>query len=373
MTGAPRLPRVLSVPPGVPFLPELADALLSDRLGVGFSPAAEPMALAGVTIYVPTRRAARRLRSIFVERSSVRSAILPVIRPLGEFDEDDAAFDASGAGAIELPPPIPALDRLLHLAELARAWKRRLPGHVAALFDERLDVPVSAADAVWLARDLAALMDEVETEGTDWARLAGLAPGNLAGWWQVTLEFLSILTEHWPRILEERGQSNPAAHRDALIRLEAERLRRSPDQGPVIAAGSTGSVPATAELLAAIARLPQGAVVLPGLDRHLDEDTWSLLLQPSPRPAILGHPQYGLARLLRRIGILRRDVAELGSAEPALARRAALVSEALRPAETTDRWSARPDAGRDFAPALSGVTLVERPASATRPPQLRWR
>jgi ATP-dependent helicase/nuclease subunit B len=358
-----RLPRILSIPPGVPFLPELADALLSDRLGVAFEAEAGPMALADVTIYVPTRRAARRLRAIFMERSKVRSAILPVIRPLGEFDEDETAFDPQGAGAIELAPPISGLDRLLHLADLARAWKRRLPDHVAARFDERVEVPVSAADAVWLARDLAALMDEIETEGADWTRLRELAPASLAGWWQVTLEFLSILTEHWPRILDERGQSNPAWHRNALIRLESERLRQSPPPGPVIAAGSTGSIPATAELLSSIARLPRGAVVLPGLDKTIDDDSWNMLSDAFPPAAMLGHPQFGLARLLRRIGILRQDIAEVGAPEPSLATRAVLVSEALRPAATTDRWSARRAAASasDIAAALSGVSLVEAP------------
>ena len=39
----------------------------------------------------------------------------------------------------------------------------------------------------------------------------------------------------------------------------------------MIAAGSTGSMPATAKLLATIARLPHGAVVLPGLDSDLDD------------------------------------------------------------------------------------------------------
>ncbi|WP_287201719.1 hypothetical protein, partial [Mesorhizobium sp.] len=77
-------------------------------------------------------------------------------------------------------------------------------------------VPASAADAIWLARDLARLMDEIETEGTDWTRLADLVTGNLAGWWQVTLDFLRIVTENWPNLLEERDRSNPAAHRNAL-------------------------------------------------------------------------------------------------------------------------------------------------------------
>ncbi|MER9230733.1 double-strand break repair protein AddB [Mesorhizobium sp. M0622] len=356
--------RVFSIPPGAPFLPTLAEALLAGRLVPGFAYDGDPLVLADLTIYVPTRRAARALRGVFVDalsRSGSRSAILPVIRPLGEFDEDEAAFEAGASAAIDLAPPIAAVERLLLLAPLVRAWKRRLPAHVAALFDEEIVIPASAADAIWLARDLARLMDEIETEGTDWARLADLVTGNLAGWWQVTLDFLTIVTENWPKLLEERHRSNPAAHRNALIRLEAARLKRNPPAGPVIAAGSTGSIPATAELLAAIAGLPNGAVVLPGLDRTLDEPSFAAITAPGVRPALLGHPQYGLAKLIGKIGVLRADVDEIAVAPRPLTLRAALVGEALRPAETTELWAetrARFTAG-DIAEAFAGVTLLE--------------
>lgn len=353
--------RVFSIPPGAPFLPTLAEALLSGRLVPGFRFDGDPLALADATIYVPTRRAARALRGVFVDRLGGRSAILPVIRPLGEFDEDEAAFEADASAAIDLAPPIAAIERLLLLAPLVRAWKRRLPAHVAALFDDEIVVPASAADAIWLARDLARLMDEIETEGTDWTRLADLVTGNLAGWWQVTLDFLSIVTENWPNLLEEHNRSNPAAHRNALIRLEAARLKRNPPTGPVIAAGSTGSIPATAELLAVIAGLPSGAVVLPGLDLMLDEPSFQAIAVPGARPALLGHPQYGLAKLIGKIGVLRGGVEEIAVAERPLALRAALVGEALRPAETTELWvetRARFTAG-DITDAFADVTLLE--------------
>ncbi|MER9964529.1 double-strand break repair protein AddB [Mesorhizobium sp. M0045] len=356
--------RVFSIPPGAPFLPTLAEALLAGRLVPGFAYDGDPLMLADLTIYVPTRRAARALRGEFVDalsRSGSRSAILPVIRPLGEFDEDEAAFEAGASAAIDLAPPIAAVERLLLLAPLVRAWKRRLPAHVAALFDEEIVIPASAADALWLARDLARLMDGIETEGTDWARLADLVTGNLAGWWQVTLDFLSIVTENWPKLLEERHRSNPAAHRNALIRLEAARLRRNPPAGPVIAAGSTGSIPATAELLAVIAGLPNGAVVLPGLDRTLDEPSFAAISALGARPALLGHPQYGLAKLIGKIGVPHADVEDLAVAPRPLALRAALVGEALRPAETTELWAetrARFTAG-DIAEAFADVTLLE--------------
>ncbi len=356
--------RVLSIPPGAPFLPTLAQALLAGRLVPGFRFDGDPLALADVTIYVPTRRAARALRGAFVDAlsgSGGRSAILPVIRPLGEFDEDEAAFDAGAPTELEMAPPIAATERLLLLAPLVRAWKRNLPAHVAAMFDEEVVVPASAADAIWLARDLARLMDEIETEGTDWSRLTDLVTGNLAHWWLVTLDFLNIVTKAWPDFLEERDRSNPAAHRNALIRREAERLERNPPKGPVIAAGSTGSIPATAELLAAVAGLANGAVVLPGLDRMLDEPSFAAIAAPGARPALLGHPQYGMARLIGKIGVLRGDVEEVVSAEPALALRAALVGEALRPAETTELWAETRvtfKAG-DITEAFADVTLVE--------------
>ncbi|MEO5755354.1 MAG: double-strand break repair protein AddB [Mesorhizobium sp.] len=357
--------RVFSIPPGAPFLPTLAEALLAGHLVPGFRFDGDPLALADVTIYVPTRRAARALRGVFVDSLAARggggSAILPVIRPLGEFDEDEAAFEAEASAAIDLAPPISATERLLLLAPLVRAWKRRLPAHVAALFDEEIVIPASSADAIWLARDLTRLMDEIETEGSDWSKFEDLVKGSLAGWWQVTLDFLGIVIDAWPKFLEERDRSNPAAHRSALIRHEAARLQRNPPPGPVIAAGSTGSIPATAELLAAIARLPNGAIVLPGLDQTLDEPSFQAIAAPGARPALLGHPQYGLAKLIGKIGVLRGDVEEIGVAGRPQALRAALIGEALRPAETTELWAETRAgfAAQDIVEAFAGVTLLE--------------
>ncbi|MCO5155411.1 MAG: double-strand break repair protein AddB [Aquamicrobium sp.] len=350
-------PRVLSIPAGTAFLPTLADALLSGRLVPGFSHDGDPLKLAAATIYVPTRRAARALRGVFVERLGGVSAILPAIHPLGEFDEDAVLFDGSGADALALSPPIGQLDRLLLLAPLVQAWKKRLPAHVAALFGEEVVVPASLADAVWLSRDLAALMDEIETGGADWARLASLVPDDLANWWQVTLEFLDIVTSAWPALLAERDRSNPAAHRNAGILAEAERLARTPLSGPVIAAGSTGSIPATARLLAAISRLPAGAVVLPGLDSAMDTASWNAIADPDSAASGFGHPQAGLKKLLAILGVARADVEALSAPSPAIAARMAFVAEALRPAETTDAWAGKGAAATPHA--LDGVTLVE--------------
>ncbi|WP_309086144.1 double-strand break repair protein AddB [Chelativorans sp.] len=354
-------PRVFSIPPGVPFLPAVADALLAGRLVPGFRYDGDPLALADATIYLPTRRAARELRSVFVERLGGVSAILPVIRPLGEFEAELADLDAeAGVAALNHAPPIPKLDRILLLGRLAQAWKARVPAHVAALFEEGVVVPASVSDGLWLARDLAGLMDDVETEEADWSRLADLVPQELAGWWQVTLEFLEIVTRLWPDLLAERGRSNPAAYRNAMLAAEASRLVRNPPRGPVIAAGSTGSIPATARLLGTISRLASGAVVLPGLDLELDDASWQAV-GASEEPSSCGHPQFGLKKLIATIGVTRMAVEELARPEAALAARRRILSEALRPAETTELWAANRqavDRALDDG-ALAGVSLIE--------------
>lgn len=357
--SARQQPRVHTIHPGAPFLPTLVDALRDGALVPGFD-LSDPLAMASATIYLPTRRAARTLRALLAEAGNGASAILPRIKALGEFDEEEAAFDVA-ALEDDLLPPVSAIDRLLLLAPMVEQWKRQLPEAITQLYDEEVVVPVSAGDTIWLARDLARLMDDVETEGSDWNRLANLAPEDFANWWQVTLDFLTIAAERWPAELATRGLSSPSAHRNALIRAEAARLTRIGSDGPVIAAGSTGSIPATAELLSTIARLPNGAVVLPGLDQAMAERSWAALGKGGEEPAVVGHPQFGLRRLIGRLGVARADVTEIGKPEPALAARTRIVSEAMRPAETTDEWAKLRAAipKSDVTSALAGVTLID--------------
>src|SRR5262249_28508383 len=195
------------------------------------------------------------------------------------------------------------------------------------------------AAALALADDLAHLVDDMTTRGLAWERLDGLVPEALDRYWQLTLQFLQIARDEWPKVLSERDAIEPAARRDALIKAEAVRLPTH-GEGRVIAAGSTGSMAATAELIATIARLDRGAVVLPGLDLELDSKSWDLIEGRHDAAgrvsAAVEHPQFAMQALLRRIGIAREQVVLLGT--PRAHERERYVSEALRPAAVTDRW-----------------------------------
>jgi len=380
-------PRVCSIAPGAPFLSTLADSLLDGTLVPGFRPRAEPLGLATATIFLPTRRAARALQEILLRRSGLGALLLPRITPLGDVDDDfdlasepddadrpgveNAAEFATAFSGEALAPPIPAIERRLILTRLVLGWARQVDRALLRLSDnEPLLAPASPADALALAGDLEKLMDQLTTQGVDWDALAAVVAARHSAWFGITLEFLRIVRDAWPAILAERGASDPTLRRHAMLLAEADRLIRQPPQGPMIVAGSTGSAPATARLIAAISRLPRGVAVLPGLDLDLDDASFALVAGDGPAggkgdgrgdETAFSHPQAMMARLLKVIGVSRREVTPLGAPPPDAVARRRLLSEALRPASTTELWAEpgrRPDAA-SVAAALDGVALVE--------------
>jgi ATP-dependent helicase/nuclease subunit B len=358
MASGQKAPAVFSIPAGAPFLTTLADALLDGRLGAIPGLGTDPLALAEVTVLLPTRRAVRAFADILLARAPAGALVLPNIRPIGDVDEEEHLLSDSAETAADrllLPNAVSRVERLLVLSRLIGAWSRAIR---ADLFDTTHDrrVPETAAGAVRLAADLARLIDDMEIAGIPWSELRHLIPEDYPEFRQLTLDFLRIAGEAWPAYLAEESLVNPAGRRDRLLRAEAARLMAHPPRAPIIAAGSTGSIPATAHLLAAIARLPTGAVVLPGLDRELDEPSWTAIggLEGEGRPTP-SHPQYGLKQLLRELGVTRESVAELAPPSAFAARRK-LLSEMMRPAETTELWSTR--ALADPAPALDGLSVL---------------
>ncbi|HEY4344876.1 MAG TPA: double-strand break repair protein AddB [Parvibaculum sp.] len=334
-------PRVFTIPAGTPFLDALARTLVTDpTLGGQLGASVE---LADIKILLPTRRAVRALADAFLRMGEGRALLLPDIQPLGDVDEDELVLvgNVGARLADNFRQPIGQLERQLRLARLI------LDG---AKTPDESDVCRAAA----LAGDLGRFLDMVETERVDLAGLAQIVPDEFAENWQLTIEFLKLLTSRWPQELDRLGLLDPARRRNLLLDAEAENLRASPPKNPVIAAGSTGSIPATAALLDVIARLPNGAVILPGLDTDLDDEAWEAITQ--------SHPQYGMKHLLERMSAARKHVASWPgcNATSIQSARGRLFSEALRPAETTEHWRARLDMLRPEADAaLENLFVME--------------
>ncbi|MDE0944106.1 MAG: double-strand break repair protein AddB [Alphaproteobacteria bacterium] len=329
MTGTPKVytPKVYTIVAGENFSDRLVDGLLQ-RFSV------DPLMMSRVTLLLPTRRSMRAVRDSFLRQSDGRAMLLPRMQAIGDVDEDELLLDPSfGADLLELPPAITDLRRQLLLLHL-----------IARNRD------IDPSQAAPLAKELADLLDRLQTEDVPLSALADLVPDDLASHWQETLEFLNLLADPWQALLAAEGCMDPSERRNVLLRAQADRWRADPPTDPVIVAGSTGSIPAAANLIAVVAGLPQGAVVLPGLDAFSDVETWAAVDQ--------SHAQFGLRQLLQNMTVDREQVMPWLQDAPESPRHA-LLREAMRPTETTELWRRMPPLPIQAATGLIRVDCAD--------------
>lgn len=310
MSGAGSKPCVYSIPAGVSFVDCLADGLLQESGG-------DPAELARMQVLLPTRRAGRSLREAFLRLSGGKPLLLPRMIPLGDMDEEELSILTAGMGEdLSLPPALDPVQRQFLLVRLIRARGK----------SRSLEQDLALADA------LARLMDQVYTEDLDFSRLPDIVDKSLfAEHWQISLDFLSLVSHYWPDILREHGVIDSADKRNRLLKQQAELWEKSPPTHRIIAAGSTGSIRSSARLLYEISRAPRGSVILPGLDTHMDEHSWMQIGDT--------HPQATLSNLLKILGIERRDVLIWPAYKPDNKNQVRVFStEIMRPAETADAW-----------------------------------
>ncbi len=342
-------PRWFTIPAHRPFTLDLARGLAEALAPLG------PEALAEAVVLTPTRRGARALAEAFLTVSGGKAVLLPQVRALGDLDEGEPPFEP-GDLALDLPPAVSPYRRRFELARLVAQ-----NGH---LFDR----PIDASAALELADALAGFLDSLQIEEADGEGIDALAPADMAQHWQRSAEFLKIALDAWPRRLRELGLIDVSARRVRLLRLLERQWTENPPQTPLIAAGSTGSAPATAGLLGAVARAPLGAVVLPGLDLELAEKAWAAVDRDQQ------HPQWTMKALLARHGLDRADVGVWptsqvdGEAKGRWRRR--LVNEALRPADETADWrdqiakirrEGQAEGADPIALGLEGLSLITAP------------
>lgn len=333
---------VWTISPGMDVVAALVDGLLQ-RYGDGGD-----FRLSDITLLLPTQRACRAVRAAFLRQAPGGTTLLPRLMPLGDLDDDAVYFSSNtglAANILNLPPPISPLARQWQLARLLRIVEPDLP----------------FVQQCRLAAELGRLLDQWQTEDLDTSKLHDLPEERFASHWQKTLRILSVILDHWPEVLDEQGMIDPARHRNLMMATQGDFWRAQPPAGPVIAAGSTGSLPATGRLLATIASLPNGHLVLPGLDQQMPDAAWSMVEEQ--------HPQYMLKRLLERLKITRQDVLAWPGRAPippgsttSLDDRNArmhLLSLAMLPAAATPLWQEPAFRTLNIPVALRGITRID--------------
>lgn len=340
----PDSPNFLTISAGEPFLDCIAQKILEDTKD-------NPLALAEYEIFLPTRRAMRALAHSFIHLSENKISILPRIRAVGALDDDIASISEDNTFEdAQVPPAITALERRLILARLIAQKNSAFSGNenwVAAL----------AA-----ATELSKLLDSFYTEEIPFTALDAVKPDDLqlASHWEISRDFLTIVTNAWPDYLKANAYMDPVGRRISLIHLAADHWRNTPPKHPIIIAGTTGSTPAVASLMKLVASFPKGCVILPGLDLMLDKTAWSSIDD--------SHPQSGLKILLEKLNIERKNIRPWQSVitdhvqENSTAKaRGALLRLALRPAKVTDDWLSQINEvpKTDFDASIKGLQFAE--------------
>ncbi len=323
-------PRVFGVPLGVDFPRALVDGLLARHRD------APPEALAKVQLFVNTRRMARRVRALFDEGPP---SLLPRIDLVTDLGDRWAQSD--------LPAPVSRLRRRLEFVQLVSALLDRQPDLAprSALFD--------------LAESLADLMDELHDEGVSPDCLDNLNIEDQSGHWSRIATFLGIVRDY---LSQSGALPDTQSHARVVIERLAWDWKTNPPDRPIIVAGSTGSRGTTQLLMRAVAALPQGAVILPGLDTDMPRDVWDRL---DNGMTCEDHPQYRFADFARRLGVHPKYIARWTDQTPANPARNHVVSLALRPAPVTDQWLRDGPKLRNIASAMQDVTLLAAPSTRT--------
>lgn len=297
-----------------------------------------PAGLSRVLLLLPNRRSCLECKQLWIAQSQHQARLIPRLLPFGDMD-DEAVMTLVGLGPHAIDPkwqacypPMPDVKRLM-------AMSRALWQNQSQLALSGLNQQFNLEQITRLAADVLAFMDEMAQYDVPKAAILGLSPDAFAQHWQRSLSALKYALNWWPEYSAAERQMSRAERTYLALNLLADHWLNHPPDYPVIAAGSTGSHPATARLLSAIMRMPDGRVILPGLDMFCAEAVWEAV---SPT-----HPQFQLKEMLRRCGATRAEVTLLDDdSQPSGSfNRARLLLESAMPAALTHHWaqSALPD------------------------------
>lgn len=205
-------------------------------------------------IFLPSRRAVRTVEKMIAEKSG-GVALLPKLVALGEgVDDEDLEIDNDENNIIS------NTERVIVLAKLLAADANI--GNFAA--------------ALPIAHDLVRMQDYLENEGVDTQSInwIGLVDDKYANHFQNKARILQILSDFMP--MYANGRITSVAARNADVRNWIGVIK---NYKLVIVCASTASVPATADLMCAVAEYENGRIILSGKISGREQD---FLLNTNP-------------------------------------------------------------------------------------------
>ena len=315
-------PRIYGIPLGSDYPREFVNGLIqryADR---------PPHELARINVIVNTSRMRSRLIKIFAEQ---KYTLLPKLHLIGDLGSlMHGSFPTNDANTFG-----EKFEFIRLVSGLLNAQPSFAPK--SSLFS--------------LSDSLQSLMNEIVEEEVRAKSLMELNVQDQSGHWRNALEFLKIIFGY---INNQNGQITSSSLKNQTANL-TEYWSKHPLLEPIYILGSTGSRKPTLDLMAAVSKLSNGHIVLPGFDFDAPQSMWSHLLSDR---ATEDHPQFRLAKVVETCGTDPTKVSNWTDASTDTDR-SSLISLSLRPAPVTDSWMREGPNLRNLIQATDGITLLE--------------
>lgn len=340
------IPTLYNIPAGLPF----ADCLAAGILELyGHS----PDILAQTTIFLPSKRGIRALQDAFLKRRKGRLLMLPSLRALGDgLDEEPSLLAENDMTASHILTQKQVLSGGVRQLVLTRMILEHI---------RKKEMDMSYPEAFALAVSMIGLLDSLQSERITFEELKNIDVGSYAKAWQDNVRILHVMTDIWPEFISQKNFIDPAPYRNAVLETLTQSWTNHPPQRPIIAAGSTGSMPASADFMKLIAHLPQGCVVLPGYDDALSQRDKAFLTAD--------HPQFGLNNLVNHIAPNNnKPIPHWTSAKKFLSvkhdAKKRFFHELMRPSATAEEWFniKKRISHDDIKHAIDGLKIISAPS-----------
>ncbi|MDI9349878.1 MAG: PD-(D/E)XK nuclease family protein [Candidatus Symbiobacter sp.] len=324
-------PHLYSLPLGQDWLKSLGTGMSSPDMGKNL-------------LILPNDRACQELRDVMTAGLAAQSPgddancdnlspkpaaqFLPRIISYDALDREPSLALANLCAELDQPQPQPQpqpgdsagvlsdLARQLWLAGKIRELGRDRSWQIFAQYEQRSQAETMQwHQALGLAESLVRLIDEMELAACDWTNLYQLAPENFAEHWQKSLQFFKLIAEKYPGFLADQGKMSQTTRLGTLLKNCAAAMTDPATASSNLALAGLRAILASMRVtlvmspqmsslmlrwVAAIARAPQGQVIMPGFDLDLADAAWQKLPQT--------HPQYGYRDALRRMNFARAEV-----------------------------------------------------------------
>ncbi len=299
--------------------------------------------LAQTKIFLPNQRSCRELRQVFLQKVPQNSTlILPKIKAISDLSFEDF-FDFLPQKEIEeiineilQIKVISGIDHLFFLSSEVQKL---------AIFGENIDT----VQALRISLHLKDLFEEIEREEIDFKKLNDIDDSNLSQHRQITLEFLRNFHVHLKNSLIKNDIFFASSYQNFIAKKFNEALQKYGSKFPLIIAGSTGSVPASKELIKAISSQKNGYVILHGVE----ESTQNFSSE--------NHPQFFLNNLINFLEVDKKQIVKIAHPDFCLSSESMqqLLSNLMLPAEQTQKWQSLDQINRINLSTISAKDELE--------------